>query len=218
MVLTLDGFDEAEMSTLRAIWTEEPAKMSELRFYAACLASYNAGILHGTWIDASTDTDEMQEAINEMLRASPCPNVTVISPVDGLPCPSAEEWAVHDYDGAWPAFGEYPGLEKIASYVEFIEAADEAGIPHDVAAKVLDNFGADYLDDAKTAISDNFAGAFDSLEDWAEQLENDCGELDKVPERLRAYIDFAAIGRDARLGGDIFDIEHDGKLYVFWNR
>jgi antirestriction protein len=215
MVLTLDGFDQAEMTTLRAIWTEEPATMSELRFYAACLASYNAGILHGTWIDASTDTDEMQEAINEMLRASPCPNVTVEH--KGKQVPSAEEWAAHDYDGAWN-LGEYPGLDKIASYVEFIEAADEAGIPHDVAAKVLDNFGADYLDDAKTAISDNFAGAFDSLEDWAEELENDLGELSNVPERLRGYIDFAAIGRDARLGGDIFDIEHDGRLYVFWNR
>jgi hypothetical protein len=29
MVLTLDGFDEAEMSALRAIWTEEPA-MSDI--------------------------------------------------------------------------------------------------------------------------------------------------------------------------------------------
>lgn len=26
-----------------------------MRFYAACLASYNNGVLHGRWIDASSD-------------------------------------------------------------------------------------------------------------------------------------------------------------------
>jgi antirestriction protein len=191
--------------------------MSDLRFYAACLASYNSGRLHGAWIDASTDTEAMQDAVNEMLRASPCPNVTVISPVDGLPCPSAEEWAVHDYEGTWPSFGEYPGLEKIAAYVEFIEAADDAGIPPEVAAKVLDNVGADYLDDALETVKNKFAGAFDSLEAWAENFEEEAGSLAEVPERLRNYINFAAIGRDARLGGDIFDIEHDGQLWIFWN-
>src|SRR6266849_3316457 len=54
--------------------------MTDLRFYAACLASYNAGRLHGAWIDASTDVDEMQAAINKMLRASPYPNVEVACP------------------------------------------------------------------------------------------------------------------------------------------
>ena len=47
------------------------------RFYAACLASYNNGVLYGVWIDASTDVDEMQEAINAMLRGSKFPNVTI---------------------------------------------------------------------------------------------------------------------------------------------
>ena len=38
------------------------------RIYVACLASYNAGILHGEWIDA-TDADVIREAIANMLSS-----------------------------------------------------------------------------------------------------------------------------------------------------
>ena len=49
--------------------------MSNARIYVACLASYNAGILHGRWIDASDDVADMKADISAMLRESPCPNV-----------------------------------------------------------------------------------------------------------------------------------------------
>jgi antirestriction protein len=47
------------------------------RFYAACLASYNNGRLHGAWIDATDDADAMQDEVNAMLRASKYPNIRV---------------------------------------------------------------------------------------------------------------------------------------------
>lgn len=47
-----------------------------MRIYVADLGAYNAGFLHGTWIDASEDLHAMQEAINAMLAESPEPNVT----------------------------------------------------------------------------------------------------------------------------------------------
>ena len=34
-----------------------------IRIYVACLASYNAGRLHGTWIDATQDADDVHAAI-----------------------------------------------------------------------------------------------------------------------------------------------------------
>ena len=40
------------------------------RIYVACLASYNAGILHGEWIDVTDDLEEMQESIDAMLSRS----------------------------------------------------------------------------------------------------------------------------------------------------
>lgn len=54
------------------------------RIYVACLASYNAGILHGRWIDA-TDAEVIHEGIEDMLSESQEP----------IP----EEWAIHDYEG-----------------------------------------------------------------------------------------------------------------------
>jgi hypothetical protein len=54
------------------------------------LSDYNAGILHGVWIDAVEDADELQEPIDRMLAASP----TTRRYGD-----VAEEWAIHDFEG-----------------------------------------------------------------------------------------------------------------------
>jgi len=188
------------------------------RFYAACLASYNAGTLHGAWVDASDDVDAMQEEIDAMLRASPHPNVMVEDPATGEEVPSAEEYAIHDYDGLPSSLGEHPGLDYIAAYVELLETAEDRDIPEDVVAELVEGSDLAGIDRAKDAIDDDYQGKFDSLEDWAEYIEDETGGLSEVPERLRGYIDFAAIGRDAEIGGDIRAIRSGGSLYVFWNR
>jgi antirestriction protein len=66
--------------------------MTMCRLYVASLSDYNAGILHGEWIDV-TDEGAMREGISAMLASSPT------AKQEGLP---AEEWAIHDYEG----FGE----------------------------------------------------------------------------------------------------------------
>ena len=40
-----------------------------MQIYIACLASYNNGTLHGKWIEATSDVDEMQEDVNALLRS-----------------------------------------------------------------------------------------------------------------------------------------------------
>jgi Antirestriction protein (ArdA) len=50
-----------------------PIMSTETRIYVACLAAYNAGYLHGEWIDV-TDTDSINEQVQAMLKASPIPN------------------------------------------------------------------------------------------------------------------------------------------------
>ncbi|MFE3579317.1 antirestriction protein ArdA [Streptomyces vinaceus] len=70
------------------------------QIYAACLASYNNGILHGEWIDATQDPDSIDHAIRLMLEASPMPG--------------AEEYAIHDYDGfGGLPLGEYESLDDL---------------------------------------------------------------------------------------------------------
>jgi hypothetical protein len=58
------------------------------KIYVASLSDYNAGRLHGRWIDANQPTHGIWSDIGDMLAESPEPG--------------AEEWAIHDYEGFWP--------------------------------------------------------------------------------------------------------------------
>ncbi len=204
--------------------------MTDLRFYAACLASYNAGRLHGAWIDASTDVDEMQAAINKMLRASSYPNVEVACPDCDAPdpecptchgrgkVPSAEEYAIHDYEERWN-LGEYPGLERIVKFMELVEKAEDRGIDADDVQAILDHFGTDYIDTAGDAIENNFHGTYDSLTEYAEQFAEEVyGDvINKLPNVIAGHIDYESIARDMELGGDVFTIDkyQGGGVLVF---
>jgi len=42
-----------------------------IRIYVADLAAYNAGHLHGVWIDATLELDDIQAQVRTMLAASP---------------------------------------------------------------------------------------------------------------------------------------------------
>jgi len=197
--------------------------MTELRFYAACLASYNSGRLHGIWIDASTDIDEMQAEVNKMLRESPYPNVEVACPdCGGAPnpeCPtcrgrgrdpSSEEYAIHDSEGRWN-LGEYPGLERIVKFMALVEKAEDRGIDPDDVQAILGHFGTDYSTTAGGAIENQFHGAYDSLTEYAEQFVDECYDLKNVPDIIKFHIDYEGIGRDMELGGDVFTIDkHQG--------
>lgn len=161
--------------------------------YVACLAAYNAGILHGRWIEV-TDADDMQEEIAAMLRESPCPG--------------AEEWAVHDYDGLPSSFGEYPDLNLL---VDYADAAEEYGEPFRVW---WDYRRRDVVD--VDAFFEQYAGTFESEAEWAEQLVADTGLLENVPDTVARYFDFDAYARDARLSGDIWTVRGESGLHVFW--
>lgn len=46
------------------------SNLSNLRIYVACLAAYNKGILHGAWIEANQDADQIRDEIAAMLARS----------------------------------------------------------------------------------------------------------------------------------------------------
>lgn len=183
-----------------------------MRFYAACLASYNNGVLHGRWIDASSDADEMQEEVSAMLRGSRFPNVMVKCTVcEGKgytaaviddrcgrcnctgKVPSAEEWAVHDYDGLPSSLGEYPGLDKIAEFVELCEEHDMSG--EDMAA-IVSHFGS--VEYAKEELENNFVGVHESFRAYAEELADEMLSAHdiKADHPLSQYFDYEAYARD----------------------
>ena len=59
-------------------------------------------------------------------------------------------------------------------------------------------------DEVLRDFEDSYAGVYDSLEDYAYEFLESCGDLDCVEESLRRYFDYQSYGRDLVLGGDIW--------------
>src|ERR1700722_12250921 len=68
------------------------------RIYVASLSDYNAGRLHGEWLDAAQDPEALLAGIGAMSSAEP----------------GAEEWAIHDYEEfCGVRLGEYASIESV---------------------------------------------------------------------------------------------------------
>ncbi|MFY1052743.1 antirestriction protein ArdA [Ectopseudomonas khazarica] len=208
-----------------------------MRMYAACLASYNNGVLHGEWFDLEDfeDAADLQVAIaKKVLMTSPHPNVTVECPhcetgrrgygvaqgssftgfyacshCDGYGNhPSAEEWAAHDYDGeGLSSFGEYPNLEKLLEHVRLISEHGDAWLAY------VEWQG------ASNATEENFLelrmGDCESARDYFEEQLEESGLLAKVPAELRHYIDFEQYAKDMECNGGYHFEEYNGTTFVF---
>jgi antirestriction protein len=208
--------------------------MTTPRIYVADLAAYNAGILRGKWIDADQSAEDIDREIKAMLLRSPESNVTRCTkcfetqgyqgewgpqdcdndtPHD--PAPSAEEYAIHDYEGFGDiALGEFGSIERVSMLAGLLSDHESA-----VVSAALDHCGGDA--DAKEIedwISDCYAGTARTLEDWAAEYLDDSGQLSELPEWAKNYFDFEAFARDLELGGDVFTVAGGQGVIVFWNR
>ena len=169
------------------------------RIYVASLSDYNAGRLHGEWVNANQEPDGIYTDIRLMLAASP---MNQMRSSDGEWEGRPEEWAIHDYDGfGRVGLGEYESVAKVsriaAGIVEhgpaFSDFVSYIGIDDDEG---IDEFEERYL------------GTWDSLEAWAEEVLDDMGvnaEVGNLPNWVQPYvkIDVSGFARDCELGGDV---------------
>ena len=167
-------------------------QISDIKIYVACLAAYNSGHLHGTWIDATQSADEIHKDIKAMLKASPIENT--------------EEFAIHDCDGfEGVSISEYSGIEEVAELAEFIEEHGALG------GAVMDYFND--LDYARETIEEHYHGEYSSLADFAQELTE---ETTQIPDNLAYYIDYEAMARDLEIN-DVLAIETShNEVHVFW--
>ena len=173
----------------------------EPRVYVASLSDYNAGRLHGVWLDANTDIDELHEAIQTMLRASPEP--------------IAEEYAIHDYESFGPLrLSEFESLESVSRIGRGIA---EHGLPFAHWAGLVGTSNSEALD----RFEDAYMGHYDDLEDYGRSIVEAFGlgeELEEaVPDLLASYvdIDFAGFARDMEINGQITTSAGEGGIYIF---
>ena len=170
--------------------SDDPVNFLEPKIYVACLAAYNAGYLHGIWIDTNQSLDVILSEIKTMLSGSPIHN--------------AEEWAIHDYeDFGSISFDRDSDLETVIAIVDIIKKYGKLG------AEIVAYHG-NYVDDARNAL-DNYCGEYNSKTDYAKQLMSDSCE---VPEYLQFYIDYDKFAYDLFIS-DNYSVDINGKCHVF---
>ena len=198
-----------------ALPTWEDEKANRPRVYVADLGAYVAGYLHGTWINAAADLDDIREAIGVILATSPATRET------GIP---SEEYAIHDFEGFHGLrLGESESLETVGAIARGIERfgpafaawADHVGI-EDAARDMTERDGQGF--------EEAFLGQYDSPTAFAEDHLDQSGILDELrnatPEPLRYYLDFdyAMLARDMQLGGDVhFEKTDSCGVWAFQN-
>jgi len=116
---------------------------------------------------------------------------------------------------------EYSDIKTVAALASFITEHGELG------AELISHYGD--LESAEKALSDCYAGSYDSLKDFAQSITEDTTEIPASLEyyidydamacdRLEYYIDYDAMARDLEIN-DVIAIElgYDD-VHVFWNR
>ena len=191
--------------------SQETIEDTTPRVYVASLSDYNNGDLLGRWfaLPDYDNADELLADIQAMLKTYdklyPLPYGNV-----------REEWAAHDYENfpkrlysesmdfkavySWLETTAEMDEERAEAYELFIENGDD---PAYFADRYQGKFGGDSTYDEEKVLAE-----------YAENSWLECHSADEIPSSLRNYIDWASLGRDYRLGGDVWQV--DG--FVFTTR
>ncbi|WP_208354567.1 antirestriction protein ArdA, partial [Aetokthonos hydrillicola] len=168
------------------------------KIYVACLSAYNNGHLHGLWIDATQEPEEIEDDIKWMLSWSPV--------VDDEPC---EEWAIHDYEN-WMEIkiNEYEDINKVSELANLVQK-------HGKPFVLYRNY---YGNDATVEdFEEYYIGVYESEEDFVYQQWDESGQLKEL-EKLKIssiYINWKAIAHDWFIDS-YFSIEASyQEVYVF---
>lgn len=179
--------------------TGEPEPRLQPRIYVASLSDYNAGRLHGAWLEADAEPADLGLGITAMLA--------------GSPEPSAEEYAIHDYDG----FGgiqldEHESLENVSQLARGLTRLGPA------YAAFVREFG---LEDAtQDSFEQQYRGSWASARDFVLDLLDEFGAADllqELPPWLAPYVEvnYDAFVSDLRQGAEIAVVNHPEGVCVF---
>lgn len=160
--------------------------MSTPRIYVGTYAKYNNGSIKGEWLDLDdyADKDDFTQACLELHEDEDDPEL-MFQDWEGVPDYFISESHIN------PEFWDYMSSDR----------DEDAKVAY---MALFDEWNEDDFDE-------RYSGQYDSFTDLAEQLLDDTGELEAIPENLRYYFDYEKYGRDLQLGGDF--CEHDGHYF-----
>ncbi|MDB9372377.1 antirestriction protein ArdA [Nodularia sphaerocarpa] len=184
------------------------------KIYVACLSAYNNGHLHGLWIDATQEPEDIYEDIQWMLSWSPMR--------DDEAC---EEWAIHDYEDFEDiTLGEYESIQRVSALAQALEEATDKEAFAAYLANYQYEINTDTKDDLEEALEkfrDSYCGHYDSRRDFvltSEEIEaiyNFSG-LQKDYQFWSFHIDWESVANELFMTGyDAVDAEPG--IYVFRN-
>lgn len=140
----------------------------------------------GKWVDLEYVTS-MDDVMEELAEAGFIPRNEDGDPEYG------GDVLIADCEGLARAF--YHSRSDTMDLDDFIEARDYCDRDH-VDEDAVIAYISHFSNWDQSSFEDAFSGAYDSEVAYAEQLVDDCGYLQEMPEHLRNYFDYEAFARD----------------------
>ena len=174
------------------------------RVWVGSLAGYNAGRLIGAWVDLTDKTaDEVWDEARELMRPQIAGWMTEAEAFDECTCMDTDNLAglVH---------GEC-SIEEAVAAAELIDSLP-SWVPLSALTAYMSDLGIDVEGFSLSEFEDAYRGEYSSEQDYAEQLIDDTGMLDAMPENLRNYFDYEAFTRELFMDGHSFT---DGHVFTY---
>ena len=169
------------------------------RVWVGSWLDYNHGVLHGEWLDADREADELHADIAAMLATSPTARASG---------EVAEDWGIFDCENFGPLkIGEQETVDFVTAVARGIA---EHGLAFGAWADVVEDEG------LLGCFAEAYLGEYESIESYAEQLVEDLGyeqALDEaLPEHVRRYVEInvAGLAHDLLLSGDVHVYQREG--------
>ena len=188
MITNLEPLTKEEIRTHAAHYDQaQPA------IYCGTYHKYNCGSLYGMWVDITTfdDYDEFCDFCRRLHHDELDPEF-MTQDFEYYP----ESWY---HESGLPTASEF---ERIKAFAELDEDKKEA---YEI---YLDNYDKDAtIED----FEERYEGKWDSPEDFAANLCEECGYFRNLPDWLQCCIDYSAVWRSLDTGGDYS--EYDGHIF-----
>ena len=162
--------------------------------YCGTYGKYNSGNLRGMWLNVST-FDDYEDFLNFCLAIHADEEDPEIMFQDGENIPDS-------------LCCESMGEEEFSKIAKYCELCD------DYSVSAVYDFLEFYSPEDLDMMHDSYSGVYDSEEDFARSIVNDCYDLEKMMGNLACYFDYEAFARDLFMG-DYYFGSHGTVLRTF---
>lgn len=160
--------------------------VEDMKIYIANLGKYNEGELVGAWFSFPVDEEEVSERIG--LNAE------------------YEEFAIHDFEAPFP-IDEYESIDCLNKIYEALQEIEGTPI-YDELEEILGYWFKDIEELVEHAEDIICYSDCSTMAEVAEYYVEETGMLSALPENMRYYFDYAALGRDMEIEGNYLITSH----------